>query len=230
MYCANCGVKLADTEQVCPLCGVTAYHPEIQRGKAEPMYPAQRYPEQVSAVGKMIIVTAAFLLPMIITFLCDLQISGRVSWSGYVIGALGLIYVCLVLPFWFQSPNPVIFVPCGFAAAAGYVLYIDLITAGGWFLSFAFPVIGFLCLVVTAVVTLLRYLRRGRLYIIGGAAVALGLFMPVMEFLLCLTFENLQFAVWSFYPLAALVLLGGTLIFLGISRPARESMERKFFI
>jgi len=32
------------------------------------------------------------------------------------------------------------------------------------------------------------------------------------------------------YPFVALVLLGGYLIFLGIHRPARESIERKFFI
>lgn len=230
MYCVNCGVKLADTETVCPLCGVTAYHPDILREKAEPLYPQQRYPEQVSTLGALIIVTAAFLLPILITLLCDLQISGNVTWSGYVVGALLTAYVVLVLPSWFRRPNPVIFVPCGFAAVGLYVLYIDLATAGGWFLSFAFPVVGFIGLVTTAVVALFRYVRRGKLYIIGGAAVALGLFMPLMEFLLCITFEHLRFAAWSFYPLTALVLLGGTLIFLAISRPARESMERKFFI
>jgi hypothetical protein len=36
--------------------------------------------------------------------------------------------------------------------------------------------------------------------------------------------------VWSLYPLTALVLLGGMLIFLAICRPARETMERKFFL
>ena len=101
---------------------------------------------------------------------------------------------------------------------------------GDWFLSFAFPVIGFVGLVITAVVTLFQYVRKGKLYIIGGAAAALGLYMPLMEFLLCITFESLQFAAWSLYPLTALVLLGGTLIFFAISRPARESMERRFFI
>ena len=65
---------------------------------------------------------------------------------------------------------------------------------------------------------------------IGGAAVALGLFMPLMEFLIYITFDLSRFAVWSFYPLIALVLIGGMLIFLAIYRPARETMERKFFL
>ena len=64
----------------------------------------------------------------------------------------------------------------------------------------------------------------------GGALTALGLFMPVMEMLLNLTFRLEHGLVWAFYPMAALVLLGGMLIFLAICRPARETMERKFFL
>jgi hypothetical protein len=54
--------------------------------------------------------------------------------------------------------------------------------------------------------------------------------MLLMEFLLGITFEKIQFIGWSFYPMVSLVLIGGLLIFLGICRPAREAMERKFFV
>lgn len=231
MYCVNCGVKLADTEKQCPLCGVKVYHPDILREAEVPLYPRRQLPsQQISSSGVKIILTAMFLLPAIITLLCDLQLSGGVVWSGYAVGALALCYVVAVLPCWFRRPNPVIFVPCDFAAVGLYLLYIDLATSGGWFLSFAFPVTGGICVIVTAVVTLLRYVRGGRLYVFGGALIALGVFMPVVEFLLCVTFEGLRFAVWSFYPLATLVILGGMLIFLAICQKARETMERKFFV
>ena len=52
----------------------------------------------------------------------------------------------------------------------------------------------------------------------------------VMELLLGITFDKLLFIGWSWYPLIALVLLGGMLIFLAICRPAREKMERRFFL
>lgn len=230
MYCVNCGVKLSDTEKQCPLCGVTAYHPDIQRDEEKPLYPREKLPaHQVSSRTALIVVTTAFLLPVLITLLCDLQISGRVSWSGYVIGALLTAYVIIVLPGWFRRPNPVVFTACSFLVIGLYLLYIDLAVGGDWFLSFAFPVTGGVGLIVTAVVTLLRYVRRGALYIIGGALMALGAFMLLMEFLLCVTFA-LRFVGWSLYPLVALVLLGGMLIFLAINRTAREKMERKFFI
>lgn len=231
MYCINCGVKLADTEKQCPLCGTAVFHPAISRPEGESLYPPERYPSvQVSPTGARVILLVLFLLPILICLQCDLLISHGITWSGYVIGGLLTLYVSFVLPGWFRKPNPIIFVPCDFIAVGLYLLYIDLATGGGWFLSFAFPVTGFIGILVTAVVTLLRYFPKYMLYIIGGAFIALGAFMLLMEFLMVITFDKLQFVWWSLYPLTALTLLGGTLIFLAICRPARETMERKLFI
>jgi trk system potassium uptake protein TrkH len=54
------------------------------------------------------------------------------------------------------------------------------------FLDFAFPVVGGICLITCTVVTLMYYLRRGKLYILGGAFMALGAFMLLVEFLMIL--------------------------------------------
>lgn len=230
MYCIKCGVRLADTERSCPLCGTVCFHPDLPRPKAEPLYPKDQYPQpQVSTTGVMSALTILFLMPILITLLCDLRINARITWSGYAAGAIALVYELALLPGWFRKPNPVIFVPCGFAAVALYLLYIDLHTGGGWFLPFGLPLVGGLCIIFTTLITLLRYLKKGSLFIFGGCTMALGLFMPVVEFLAILSLDRTP-AGWSVYPFVALVLLGGYLIFLGIYRPARESMERKFFI
>lgn len=230
MYCIQCGVKLSDTEKACPLCGTVCFHPDIFRPKAEPLYPHDRKPQpQVSAYGVMSALTVLFLIPLLITLLCDLRLSGTITWSGYAAGAILLAYEIFLLPGWFRKPNPVIFVPCGFAALGLYLLYINWHVDGNWFLPFAFPLLGGLCVIFTVLVTLLRYVKRGKLFIFGGCTLALGLFMPVIEFLAILTFDQPPVA-WSVYPFVTLVLLGGYLIFLGICRPARESMERKFFL
>ena len=231
MYCINCGVKLADTETECPLCHTAVFHPDITREKGEELYPPDKYPAAEKRIYRpQIFMTAIFLLPMIITALCDLQFNDGITWSGYALGAIALAYVILILPSWFSRPNPVIFVPCGFAATAVYLLYINLTLDGDWFLSFAFPITGGVGLIVTAIVALTWYLKRGRLFIFGGAFVLFGAFMLLIEFLTNLTFHFPEFIGWSLYPLVTFVLLGGTLIFLGINRPARETMERKFFI
>lgn len=230
MYCVQCGVRLADTEKTCPLCGTVCYHPDIPHPKAEPLYPRNSQPQpQVSPSGVMSALTILFLIPMLITLLCDLRINNAVTWSGYAAGAIALAYEIFLLPGWFRKPNPVVFVPCGFAALALYLLYINLHLDGNWFLPFAFPLVGGVCVIFTTLITLLRYIKKGKLFIFGGCAMGLGLFMPVVEYLSILTFHQPPVA-WSVYPFVALVLLGGYLIFLGICRPARESIERKFFI
>lgn len=230
MYCVNCGVKLGDSEKKCPLCGVVAFHPDLPRQEGERLYPQDRYPvQQVNHRSMLIILTTLFLLPLLITLLCDLQINRAITWSGYVIGALLLGYEIIILPMWFRKPNPVVFVPCGFAAVALYLLYINLATGGSWFLSFAFPMVGAVGLITTTVVVLMKYLsRKVWLFVFGGANIALGGCMLLMEFLIVITFQR-RFVAWSLYPLIVLVLMGGMLIFLGINRQARERMERKLF-
>ncbi len=233
MYCIKCGVALAEGNKPCPLCGTVPFHPELTPEDSERLYPAARYPKssQVSTTVVLTVITAlVFLLPVFITLQCDLLINGHIAWSGYVVGALVMVYTMAVLPLWFKKPNPVIFVPISFVAAGAYLLYINFATGGQWFLRFAFPLIGFTGLNVTAVVTLVKYLRRGYLYIFGGSLIATGLFMPVIELLLHLTFDLGKVFFWSVYPMTALVILGGLLIFLAICRPARETMERKFFL
>ena len=109
-----------------------------------------------------------------------------------------------------------IFVPLDFAAIILYLLYIDLATGGHWFLTFAFPVAGSIGVLITTVVALLRYVRRGYLYIFGGALIAAGGLAMLLEFLLNLTFGVHQTFFWSFYPLAAGVLLGVMLIIIAV--------------
>ena len=230
MYCVKCGVELDDAEKVCPLCGLKVYHPDLKLEEAKKSYPISKVPsyETVNKQGILLLITAALMVPVVICILCDIAITGSFSWSGYVLGGILLFYVCGVLPAWFKNPNPVIFVPCSFACAALYLLYINFATGGRWFLSFALPVVGGICIIISAVVTLMYYLHRGRLYILGGAFMALGAFMLLIEFLMCMTF-GLGFIGWSVYPLVVLVLFGGLLIYLAIDSVAREMMDRKLF-
>lgn len=230
MYCIKCGVRLADSETRCPLCGTVVYHPDLRRPGGEGPFPRLSLGEPVPARGGI-----PFLLTLILCFcammttLIDWKFSGRITWSGYALGGIALFYVMCVLPSWFRRPNPIIFVPVDFLCIGLYLLYIDLVTGGGWFLSFAFPVTGIAGLLVTAIVTLCRCLRRGYLYIFGGGFIALGGAMALLEFFITITFGTPMFR-WSLYPLVGCFLIGMGLIVIAICRPLRESLKRKFFI
>ena len=229
MYCIKCGVKLADSEKKCPLCETKVYHPDIDMPKVEPLFPDGKMPDaknKSKALNGAVIIL--FLIPLIVCIMADIMINGIFGWSGYAVGALLVFYIAFALPHWFTKPNPVIFTPITFAAVILYLLYINFYTGGNWFLSYAFPISGGLCLITTAVVTLLYYLKKGKLYIVGGAFMVLGAFMLLIEFLMVITF-NIKFLGWSLYPLIVLILIGALLIYLAISPSARETLERKFF-
>ncbi len=230
MYCVKCGVKLADSEDKCPLCMTRVYHPDIERPDGETLYPPNHLPGKHKSFPVLqFIFTALFLISAVVVIICDIKFSGSFTWSLYVLGALVLGYVAAILPSWFAKPEPVVFVPCSFAASAVYLLIVNCISGGKWFLSFAFPVCGACTILITAVVALLRFLKKGRLYVAAGAVMAFGGLIVLIEFLLSITFSNISFAAWSLIPMAAMVMIGLVLLFFAICRPARQSIERRIF-
>lgn len=228
MYCVKCGVELADSEKKCPLCGTEAFLP---KGRGEAPYPefVIEY-EKIKPIGVMLILTCLMTLGALLNVIIDVRISRAITWSGYSVGGILLLYIVVLLPMWFSRPNPVIFVPCDFAAAALYLLYVNLVTGGKWFLTLAFPAIGAAALIVTAVVTLVRYLRKGLMYICGGLLIATGGYCMLIEFLIKLTFGGKMRFLWSLYPLAVCFVLGISVIIAAICTPVRETLKRKLFI
>ena len=227
MYCANCGVKLADTEQRCPLCGTEAYHPDIERPEVAPLYPKDFVPKrELSKTTAHIIILTLFLIPIFITFYCDYYFNRIITWSPYVIISLIVLYIITILPFWFKKRNPAIFIPIDFLSIALLLHYINYATNGDWFLTLAFPLVTYLGLIVTAAAVLLYYLKKGHLYVIGAFFIALGLFMDVIELFLMITFK-VNFDGWSLYPMIPLVISGLGMIIISISRSARQALARK---
>lgn len=227
MYCANCGVKLADTEKNCPLCGTEAYHPHIERPELAPLFPADYVPKrELSKTTIHIIILTLFLIPICVTLYCDLYLNKTITWSPYAMLALGGIYIIAILPYWFKKPTPAVFVPVDFLVIALYLHYVNFATSGDWFLTLAFPLVTYLGLVVTAASVLLYYLKKGHLYVVGAFFIALGGYMEVIELFLMLTFKN-NFDGWSLYPMIPLVLIGLGMIAISISRNARAILARK---
>ena len=161
MYCINCGAKLSDGQTVCPLCETPVYHPDFII-KEESTYPKIPFKsEEFNRKGLMFVITMIFLVPLILPILLELDWHADVSWSGYTSGGTLIFYTAFVMPFWFKRPNPVIFVPATFALTIGLLLFICLKNDGNWFMSFAFPVVGALGVIVTALTAILYYVKKG---------------------------------------------------------------------
>ncbi|MGI6577980.1 MAG: DUF6320 domain-containing protein [Eubacteriales bacterium] len=231
MYCIKCGVELADSEKKCPLCSTTVYHPEIELPDAPGPYPEfQRETETVNRTGVLFIFTMFFALAFALSIFIDLRANRQLTWSGYATGGILIAYVWFLLPYWFHRPNPIVIASVDFAVIGLYLLYINLATGGSWFLGFALPVVLVAAFITIAVISLVRYIRRGYLYITAGVWMAIGVYCVMVESLINRTFEVRSELIWSPYPLIACVMIGATFLVIAISRPLRESLYKKFFI
>lgn len=227
MYCVKCGVKLQQGVEECPLCRTPVWNPE---GREEvKSYPdslpgAFRESDLPGAVAFTVLCAVAIAVTLTVCF----KLYGALRWGGYVVFGIALFYVLAVLPRWFRTPRGEVFVPIDHAAAALYVLYICLKTGGHWYLSFALPVLLASCLLSTAMVCLIKYVRGGRLFIFGGFFLLLGGFTVLVEF-----FEHLSFGVgmfrWSLYSLSGFAAAGLFLLVAGMIPSLRHALEKRFF-
>ncbi len=227
MYCVKCGVKLQEGVESCPLCQTPVWNPDA--APREHSYPDKlpRHHREADLSGAVVF-TVICVIAILVTLTVCFKLYGQLHWGGYVVYGILLFYVVAVLPRWFPQPRGEVFVPLDHAAAALYVLYICLKTGGHWFLSFAFPVLLASCLLSTAMICLLKYVKGGRLYIFGGFLLALGGFLVLVEF-----FEHLSFGArmfrWSLYSLAGFGTVGLFLLIAGMIPGLRHSLEKRFF-
>ena len=228
MYCVKCGVKLTDGAESCPLCGTPVWNPASgpERELYPCNYPEQLFNERIPALAFITVVLCAICLSCLIACL---KTFGSVAWSGYVMLGIAAVYVMAFLPMWFRHPHPLIFVPVGFAAACVYLLYINEIAGGHWFLSFAFPAVMLVCVLTTGTIALYRYVKKGKLIITGGLLIAIGGASMLLELFQHITFGTEMFT-WSLYSVSAFGVFGAFLILAGLIPHWRDYLERKFFL
>ncbi len=230
MYCARCGIKLAQSERACPLCHLVAFHPDLLAQTADRPYPdTVRQRPRVARTAGAVLLTAIVFVVLIFTLVCNLKLTGNVSWWKYVSVSMGLMYFIWILPMWFAPIPKEILTFFDFIAVGGFLSLVNLFAKTDWFLSFAFPTLGFLALLVFAVWMLIKYIPKCLFFTIGGAFVGLGAFMLLLEFLMDYTFRLPYGFQWSLYVLTAMCLFGGVFLLIGFCRPLRQALSKKLF-
>lgn len=232
-YCVNCGVELADSEERCPLCKTPVVNPAKPdfTPSAAP-FPTERRPK-LRSVGRKSAVTLAtllLLLPLSLSLVCDLSISGQIGWSGYVAGSLILLWFYAVLPIRQRGTRAatVLLIDC--IATLCFLCYIAWRTGGDWFYPFAAAetVLAF----GMAILIVLLSQRTGipTLYLLAVGLALSALFCLFTEWLINGCFGVSDRLRWSWYPLAANCVLVAILIFVERNAPLKAWVQHKFFV
>ena len=169
MYCVYCGVKLQEGAKECPLCRTPVAIAPAPGAEEKALY-SDRMPEKEKRNGVVLVVwmvTTVIIAVCLGCLIFCLRTRGEAAWSGYVLMTAGLVWMMLLFPLLFRRYRPMIFLPIDFACLAAYLLYICVKNGENWFLPFAFPVTGIACVLTLLGVAIFRYIRQGRLRLLG---------------------------------------------------------------
>lgn len=148
-YCARCGVEVDPGTPACPLCDAPIpVFDDDPGGTAEV---SDRYPVPEGALDPLsprqirmtvwAIVSAVLLIGFVAVAGVDVVDGGsRLTWSGYVLGAIGLAWLLVTSAIlFFRRPWLVILADA--APVLGYLAVVDLLDGGlDWLLTLGLPV------------------------------------------------------------------------------------------
>ena len=232
-YCVNCGVELDNSEKQCPLCQTEIINPRSEQQE----YSTRPYPSSLEHIAKRIdrqffasLASVIMLIPMLITLLLNLLDGGGVSWSGYVWGALLMLFAWLILPFFFRRRHIILFLTADCLAAALYLFLIETSSGGSWFLTLGLPITGAaaVCIIGTAAV-FMHGKRTGNLRKSAWVFAVVGLFCLAVDFLVGFKLTGNVHFKWSLFVLIPCLALSACALLLERRKNLREEIRRRLF-
>ncbi len=229
-YCVNCGVKLEDTLQRCPLCNTPVINPsELKKAGLIPPFPVERgETENVKSKDGAILLTVAFATTSICCALLNYLVFNQNLWSIPIIGLCAFFWVVFFPIILFrQLPIYAFIIMDGFALA-GYLYMISFMTDSNvWLTDLALPITTLL----TALIIIFTFLVRNVSSSILAIALYLYILSPIfcigIELLICLFRNRPLHIVWSAIVLAPCTVVSIILITVLSRKRLREAVRKR---
>lgn len=232
-YCVNCGVRLADSEKVCPLCDTEVHNPK--KPWTDP--PKRPYSNRVDTIVErvdrnfgVLLASLFLLIPVIVTVLSDLMTSASISWSAYVVGACAIAFIVILLPMLFKRPRPYLSVALDTFAVLLYLMLIDYFTGGSsWFLTLALPITLFTAALSALVIFVLRLKEYPNLYKASAVLSSAGVLCVALDLILKAHHSLPMLPFWSLFALAPCIVLSVMMIFVERHKTLKDKIRRRLF-
>ncbi len=232
-YCVNCGVELAEYIKKCPLCSTEVINPNQPYDFASEL----PYPEHISTHKQKLsprlilgIIAIVFSLPITLCLLADMSSDGVFGWSGYVISPLFAIYTIIASALMVHRESALMGLLFDHMSLLLLMVYIDVQTQGGWFVSFALPLLCTSAISSMLMVILIKTLRKRLLTVVAIGAFITGVICIITDLLIKYNFYNNVDIEWSLYPFISFIIIGSFLLFIDNNKFIKRRLEKKFFI
>ncbi len=236
-YCVECGVKLAESEKVCPLCNTRVINPNHPDDIA-----AERpYPNSVELQMRGLnrrelawIVFMFLLLPVGATVIIDLLTGSepfRLGWSIFVIGAGVLLGIWTLMPIIFNKASVYLHVGLDFLAVAGYLAVIAWqINDWSWCLYLGIPIVLATALAVCAMIAVVRSGRLKPLTRAACTCIVIGFYIVALELIIDYTTIGIPTIKWSIYAFVPLLFVSLLLFYISRKPRLMDELKRRLFV
>ena len=234
-YCVHCGVELEKGSPACPLCNTPVVDPaELGFPPPRPLYPEEK-PLGIPKLSRrviMILCSLLLLIPAFVTLVCDLSLTGTVTWSAYVTGAaIVLIAGLAVLLFAKVLRAYGKFLALG-AIGAIYSFFVEYWMHKEFRIPFSLPFIVYASLMLALLCLVGRVTRKNPrpLLLVALFFLLAGGFCVLIECQINFAFEITPRAIWSVYPAGTAILLSSIFIVMDRSNTLKANLKKKLFI
>lgn len=228
-YCVNCGVKLAKSENVCPLCNTKVINPNKLKEEYIPAYSNKI--EKIKTINYKFLAKLIILILLtiaLITVLCDLIITKSISWSIYVVCAI--LHLSSYLIFAFKKSiyisYAVIFI------TTELLLFVIAYLNNGmhWYIYLVLPFVFIFWSYVVICTRIIKkknkgLLRRFVMCLLFSAFALIGIESGIDLFK-----NNELNYTWSLYAALPIIIISILLFLLSFNRKLIEEIKQRIFI
>lgn len=229
-YCVNCGVKLDESLNKCPLCNTPVINPNDLKkmGPISP-FPIERGETEIVKSKDVIILTTVFLATTALCcLLLNLLVFSQTLWSVPIIGLCAFIWVVVIPCIAFKNwPIYVFMIFDGFAMA-GYLYMLSFLTSDkSWLTRLALPITALATVLILTFTLLMRKISSSIL----ALALYIYILIPILcigiELLICHYYDTPLHITWSAIVLVPCTIVAIALITILSRKRLREAVRRR---
>jgi len=229
-YCVNCGVKLDESLNKCPLCNTPVINPKDLKkmGPISP-FPTERGETEKVKSKDMIILTTVFLsTTAICCLLLNLLVFPKTLWSLAIIGLCAFIWVVVIPCIAFSKLPIYVFMLFDGLAMAGYLYMLSFLTTSkAWLIQLALPITALATVLILTFTLLMRKISSSLL----ALALYIYILIPILcigiELLICHYYGNPLHITWSAIVLVPCTIIAIALITILSKKRLREAVRRR---
>lgn len=202
-YCVNCGVELEPSAKRCPLCSTPVINPNTVDKETEmpPVYPIQSelLVERKIKRTTALLITIILFVPLIVCPLCNVLITGEMSWSKYAVLGILLGWVLIVPPLLMSHSVVLKSAWLDFAALAVFLflLFRTVNTEYNWFEQLAMPILSLIMLMFLLTYLIIARKKLRPIIIISLLSFLSGIFCVSVDILTSMFLGKGIMTYWS---------------------------------